>query len=92
MSEQPKTQRAMANYNSATNICIATYHPKLSGTQRGLTPVLVVPEVAVRKCQHDDMAHWTMGYKAKWCPNCGAMKDGEGRWQRPRILRAEEPK
>ena len=56
------------------------------------TPVLVVPESAVKGCKHETTG--TIPAKpltALWCKDCGAIQlgseYGRGRWQRPRILR-----
>ncbi len=48
------------------------------------TPVLIVPEAAVRGCRHRD-AHQA-GYGNAYCPDCGSFHDGF-RWLRPRVLK-----
>ena len=49
-----------------------------------IIPALVVPEAAVKGCEHTNADCPECGGN---CRECGSYKDAYGRWQRPRILR-----
>lgn len=79
-----KTQRAMAMYD-AEGALIDAESTEVFEESPGFhdTPVLVVPESAVKGCKHKDEIVGD-GY----CPDCGAHRRwSDSAWQRPRILR-----
>lgn len=49
------------------------------------SPVLVVPEAAVRGCLHTEAFSPVNGLEC--CTDCGSWRWNMTRWQRPRILR-----
>ena len=92
--EWPRTQRAWMEDDGdlRTDAFVRECLAERPDGAEGLTPVLVVPEAAVKNCKHDDTdgaVHdgraWVT--RAAWCSQCGAYRAQGGRWQRPRVLR-----
>jgi hypothetical protein len=83
----PKTQRAVAQYDSNADLLDA-YNPVVFNDPNATIPVLVVPEAAVRRCGHGEQIATSFMCV---CPECGSWQTWNGfkwtRWQRPRILR-----
>lgn len=81
--EVPRTQRATAEYGDTGKLVAVDTLPYVASV-----PVLVVPEAAVSGCRHDNpiTGSGDGGYVAA-CQDCGAVRWGTDRWQRPRILR-----
>lgn len=88
--KQPKTQRLLAWYRESGELAGA--YPTRDLDDNYSVPVLVVPEAAVKGCEHEN---WTGTALFNACPDCGAWREWHsasgsmGRWQRPKLLRVQ---
>lgn len=84
----PATQRAFG-LTLASGLIYAVRGTPTSGSD---TPVLVVPEAAVKGCRHLSTGIIPASpLMVDWCKDCGSIRFGSrfgsGKWQRPRLLR-----
>jgi hypothetical protein len=89
--EGPRAQRASCQYDELGRAWVLPSGVDTTVGHADTVPVLVVPEAAVKGCEHYDdevakrgKALEEMG--AAWCVECGSWWDGT-RWIKPRILR-----
>ena len=85
----PGTQRAWACWdNDEPRTCEYVLQDPQPNIAADEFPVLVVPEAAVRGCDHSA----AKAAQLDWCSVCGSREAYQNRWQRPRILRVAKEK
>ena len=90
-----KTQRAGGRYLSTGELTVAARLPDGTPCPLTMTPVLVVPEAAVKGCEHDDRRGGPASM-VEHCLDCGSYRQLTlgcwTHWQRPRLLRVAREK